>query len=223
MVSATKGRSLILSPPPSTYSSNHPWRQTVSLFLSRVPMPPPAAHTERQRETSNTEQRSGLSVWTSSVFTLWFVFLFGEGCSPAAPALRWLLFSAPAVLSTSNGMAYSIRYAPSWQPDRGCISLSLSFSFLTLRLESSSPESKHNTSCHLTFQCSMPPLPATFSSSCGATLPPQVCLGFAASFFTGWRRADSDLLTAPFGSWEYNVRCYIPSVEEGVFIHSVEN
>lgn len=29
------------------------------------------------------------------------------------PALLWLLFSAQAILSTSNGMLYSIRYNPS--------------------------------------------------------------------------------------------------------------
>lgn len=99
------------------------------LSLLYVHRPPPTSH-KRQWEMSTSEQRSGLSVGTCYVFTLWVVFLFSEGCSPAVPALCWLLFSVPAVLFTSNSMAYSIWQAPGWQPDRGWFFLfCISFSF----------------------------------------------------------------------------------------------
>lgn len=151
---------------------------------------------------SNADQRSGLSVWTSYVFSLWFVFLFGEGCSPAVPTLRWVLFSAPAVLSTSNGVAYSIRYAPSWLSDQGCflpfcIALSCSLSLFPngagMLLPPPQRAAQHLLSPHLPLLS--PPLSAALSSTCGATLPPRAFFGFAAPFH--WMVAVSDLPAIP--------------------------
>lgn len=70
----------------------HLWRHPHGLLSSHVPLPPLARWWTRW----GAQRRSDLSVWTSSVLALWFVFLFGEGCSPAAPALP-LFLSAPAV------------------------------------------------------------------------------------------------------------------------------
>lgn len=70
----------------------HLWRRPHGLFIWHAPLPPPA----QRRTRWGARRRSDLSVWTASVLALWFVFLFGEGSSPAAAALP-LFLCAPAV------------------------------------------------------------------------------------------------------------------------------
>lgn len=83
--------------------------------------------------------------------------------------------------TTSNGMAYSIRYAQSWQHDRGWTSLALSLIFLFFfHFDSSAPPRREAQWLLSTSPCRAPLISATFSR--GTTLPPQVCLGTVASF-----------------------------------------
>lgn len=168
---------------------------------------------------SNTEQRSGLSVWTSScVHSLICLFVWWR--LPSRCACPHARFSFPLQLYSPLQMAWRIQLDIA-RADRAIDAAS---SFFFCDCDWRAPPrgaAQHLPSPHLPVLHASSPCPFQFPPWCNTA--PTGMSGFAFFFFsTGWCRADCDLWTALHGSRVGvvcdNVRRWIPAAEgQGVF------